>query len=72
MTHGLSCSRHVGSSPTRDQTLVPCIARQILNHWTTREAPTLVIIKRTLFSWLVEISKTTYVSKMFLPQNKYI
>ena len=24
------------SSPTRDQTLVPSIARQILNHWTTR------------------------------------
>ena len=24
-------------SPSRDQTRVPCIARQILNHWTTRE-----------------------------------
>ena len=23
----------------RDQTCVPCIARQILNHWTTREVP---------------------------------
>ena len=22
---------------TRDKTYVPCIARQILNHWTTRE-----------------------------------
>ena len=30
---------HVGSSRTRAQTRVPCIARQILNHWTTREAP---------------------------------
>ena len=30
---------HVGSSWTRAQTRVPCIARQILNHWTTREAP---------------------------------
>ena len=30
---------HVGSSGTRDETGVPCIARQILNHWTTREAP---------------------------------
>jgi len=29
--------RHVGSSQTRDQTRVPCIGRQILNHWTTRE-----------------------------------
>ena len=27
------------SSPTRDQTLVPCIANQILNHWATRKVP---------------------------------
>ena len=27
------------SSPTRDQTPVPCIAGWILNHWTTREVP---------------------------------
>ena len=27
------------SSPTRDQTCVTCIGRQILNHWTTREVP---------------------------------
>ena len=27
------------SSPTRDQTCVPWIARQILNQWTTREVP---------------------------------
>ena len=38
--HRLSCfsSRHVGSSWTRDRTSVPCISRQILNHWPTREA----------------------------------
>ena len=29
---------HVGSCRTRDRTGVPCFARQILNHWTTREA----------------------------------
>ena len=28
---------HVGSSWTRDQTRVPCIGRQTLNHWTSRE-----------------------------------
>ena len=28
-----------GISQTRDQTRVPCIARQILNPWTTREVP---------------------------------
>ena len=27
------------SSPTRDQTHIPCIGGQIINHWTTREAP---------------------------------
>ena len=27
------------SSPTRDRTRVPCIGRQILYHWTTREVP---------------------------------
>ena len=26
-------------SPTRNRTPVPCFARQILNHWTTRELP---------------------------------
>ena len=29
------------SSPTRDWTHAHCIARQIPNHWTTREVPTL-------------------------------
>ena len=33
--HGI----HDFSSPTRDQTCIPCIGRQILNHWTTREVP---------------------------------
>ena len=36
----LSCSpQHRGSSQIRDQTCVPCIGRQILNHWTTRKVP---------------------------------
>ena len=34
---GLAARQHVGSSRTRSCTSVPCIARQILNHWTTRE-----------------------------------
>ena len=33
------------SSPTRDQIHVPCIGRQILNHWTTREVPPLFFKK---------------------------
>ena len=36
---GLAAPRHVGSSQTRARTRVPCIARQILNHCATREAP---------------------------------
>ena len=32
------------SSPARDQTHVPCIGKQILNHWPTREVPRNVIL----------------------------
>ena len=35
---GLVAQRHVGSSRTRDRTCVPCVHRQSLYHWTTREA----------------------------------
>ena len=37
----LVASRHVGdlNSSTSDRTHVPCIGRQSLNHWTTREVP---------------------------------
>ena len=31
------------SSLTRDQTDTPCIGRQSLNHWTTREVPTVLL-----------------------------
>ena len=33
------CSMWDPSSPTRDQTSIPCIAGWIANHWTTREVP---------------------------------
>ena len=39
---GLVASWHVGSSWTRDHTYVPCTGRQIINHWTTREAPAML------------------------------
>ena len=35
---GLVAPRHVGSSQTRARNRVPCIGRQILNHFATREA----------------------------------
>ena len=40
----LPCSTWDLSSWTRDQTCVPCIARQILNPWTTRDVPTPIFI----------------------------
>ena len=36
---GLVAPQRVGSSQTRDRTHVPCIGREILNYWTTREVP---------------------------------
>ena len=47
--HGLRCDpqRLVGSSPPRDRTCVPWIARQILNHWTTREAPLTLLLDQS-------------------------
>ena len=36
---GLVAPWYVRSSETMDQTHVPSVARWILNHWTTREAP---------------------------------
>ena len=42
--HMPSCLRHMGSSQTRDQTHISCIARQTLNLWTTREIPDLQLL----------------------------
>ena len=36
---GLVAPRHVGSSPTRAQTRVPCIGRRILYHWPPGKSP---------------------------------
>ena len=33
------------SSPTRDRTRTPCIGRQSLNHWTTREVPHMGVLR---------------------------
>ena len=41
VAHQLSCPAPCGilHSLTRNQTHIPCIGGQILNHWTTREVP---------------------------------
>ena len=41
----LLCSMGEITSPTRDRTWVPCIARRILNHWTTRKVSVDTIMK---------------------------
>ena len=38
-TRGLVASWHVESSQTMDGTGAPCVGRQILKHWPTREVP---------------------------------
>ena len=43
---------HVVSSQTKDQTHVPCIGRQIINHWTTREVSGSLWIQRK--TWAVQ------------------
>ena len=43
---GVVTTRHVGSSQNRDRTHVPCIGRQILSHCTTREAWSVLNIKK--------------------------
>ena len=42
---GLVDAQHVGSSWTRDQTCVPCVGRQTLNYWTTREVQWALLFK---------------------------
>ena len=68
-------------SPIRDQTCIPCIARQILKHWTSREVPPLRIKKqnktlgwskhdKTAFVWTIhnclwEISRQLWIVPQF-------
>ena len=52
---GTWAPQHVESPLTRNQTHVPCIGRQILNHWTTREDQHWIL----LLSDLVDRIQTT-------------
>ena len=51
VAHRPCCPVALGSSWTRDCTGVPCIARQILNHWTIRE--TLLWYCLSYFLWVI-------------------
>ena len=55
VAHSLSFSEAFGNlgSMTRDQTHVPYIARQTLNHWTARKVPlTLLFMQNSMFFYL--------------------
>ena len=62
VVHGLSFSVWpVGSSRTRDQTRVPCVGRQILNHWITREVLTELSISEHLqYSSSIKVTLTAH------------
>ena len=60
------------SSLTRDRTCVPCIGRHILNPWTPREVPILVVVNfivcimlRVMFQDLlfVLVARTSYAAR---------
>ena len=56
MVHRLSCSVACGILRTRNWTSVPCIAREILNNWPTREAQDL--LKKKMFKTVLEAKFT--------------
>lgn len=58
----LSCPVGCGiSSPTRNRTCIPWIARQILNSWTTREALILSSLKLRLLATPPPVSHARYI-----------
>ena len=69
MVQGLShpCLRNL-SSPTRAWIHVPCIARQILTHWPTREVPEFCMNSWCIFGYLPLIRTMTW--KYFLPFHR--
>ena len=53
MAQGLGCPKARGSSCTMDQTCVPCIGRQILNHRTTSKVPALTLDTHKLIRYSI-------------------
>ena len=74
LQHGLSsygASQRVGSSQTGDQTSVPHIARQILNHCTTREALVSILMWTLCFqnpTLILKISSLSFVQPQWFQQ----
>ena len=69
---GLVPLRHVESPQSRDRTHVPCIGRQILDHWTTREVQPRELLHTLDSYWNVilnieMIQGTVFLFPAFLP-----
>ena len=58
----------MGSSRTRDRTHVPCIGRQILNHWTTRKILEQIFIYKNLLKFNIFFLISMNNSKVFEPR----
>ena len=54
------------NSLTRDQTCVPCIGRQILNHWTTREVKRSETLSHV---WLFVTPMELWPARLLCPWN---
>ena len=69
---GVVASQHVGSSQTRGGTHVPCIGKQILNHWTTKE-PThrLFREKKLFFFYSIDILREERHYNQFFSKDKH-
>ena len=69
MVHGLSCSRPVESSRTRDQICVSYLDRRTPSHCTTREVPKF-FTRKTMdrFQKVFELSKTVD-ELQIIPEN---
>ena len=50
-TQAQLCACYLVSPQARDQTCVPCIGRQILIHYTTRETPLLLFVQESGQCW---------------------
>ena len=73
VAHELSCPVAVEFSRTRESNHIPCIGRQIPNHWTTREVQKNHFIvepqrqESLARSWMVESLLQWVVSRTRLP-----
>ena len=62
-------------SLTRDQTCMPCIGRQSVNHWTTREVPSILkksfnpLLSEHAFSYIFIFLSLQYLEEITMDSN---